>query len=195
MGCGASASETKGSDAVVPSTSPPSAPATPAPAPTSRFSCAMFSLDLGSEYEAQMREVYEILKEQGCDVLIRDAADDGEMIEKRLSKIKEEEGVLLAVCTSNYAAFDGRPHNTYFELDFAYENKVCVWPLRVENIYPPIPAWGTGRNSRDPSGNGPAIIAIAIGPKSDGVKMKCLDCRSQTAEEIAAAISKNLKRE
>ena len=190
MGCGSSV--TTPGDAPSPEAS--AAAVVPAPrrqAPSrAKFPRGLFSMQVSKssgKVEEQIREVHRILHSQGYDVLI---VDGEEQREHHLKKIKEG-GVLLAVCTSDYAESDGTgaPNNSYFDLNFAHEEEIPVWPLRMENIYPPIPAWGT-RNSKDPSGDGPALIALAIGPHSSSLKY--LDCREKTAEDIAKSIAKGL---
>ena len=126
----------------------------------------------------------------GHDVLMLQPDDDGKVAQQYLEKIREG-GVLLPVCSSDYAESDGTDYNSYFELKFAYDNEIPVWPLRMQNIYPPIPAWGS-KNSKDPSGDGPAMIALAIGSRSKSLQY--LDCRGKTALEIAEAISKDLEK-
>eukprot|EP00438_Fugacium_kawagutii_P029514 Skav222740 [mRNA] locus=scaffold2390:482498:482953:+ [translate_table: standard] len=127
---------------------------------------------------------------QGSELIMEaDAGDDiGQRAEEHLNRIKEG-GVLLAACSPDYAEYTGAPHNSYSELKFAYDNKIPIWPLRVQNIYPPVP--DSGRKDQDPRKEGPAMIALAIGPRSSSLKY--LDCRQMSSEEIAKAIGERLE--
>ena len=140
--------------------------------------------------ETLFRGVYHILKKKNYPVLMLDeAARDsvGGMILPYLSKPIREKGVLLAVCTSDYAEMTDPLYSSYDELQFALVNDLQVLPLRVcDDPWPPKPPWGPN-HQYDKEGAGHGLLMLAIGNLTAYV-----DCRGKDEIYIAARIAETL---
>lgn len=142
----------------------------------------------GREIEFKIREVYDILKEVGYDVLMVDAhlGDNfGQMTTAYLNKLLRKKGrsVLISVCTHHYAEKTASQYSSYCELKFAHEHQIPIWPLKVEDIYPPQPPFGE-KNSFDPTGEAAGLVSLALPPS-----LLFLDTRELSAEDIAEKLS------
>ena len=136
-----------------------------------------------------MRQVHKILQEKRFDVLMveADLGDDfGEMTQRYLHKIKKHNGVLLAVCTQNYAKMTASRFCSYYELRFAYQNHLRIVALKVEDTFPPEPAYGPN-HPYDKHGDAQGLVDLAINSSTI-----FLDCRDKSAAEIAEAIGNRL---
>ena len=136
-----------------------------------------------------MRQVHKILLEKKFDVLMVEAGlgeNFGRMTMRYLHKIKRHNGVLLAVCTQNYAEMTASKYCSHYELKFAWEEDIRILPLRVEDTYPPEPAFGPD-HKHDKHGEARCLVDLAINPATI-----FLDCRDKSAAEIAEAIGNQL---
>ena len=105
------------------------------------------------------------------------AGDDFGMLTARyLQQLKDENGLMLAVCTSDYAEKTASPYSSFAELVFAMDNHIEVLPLRVEEIYPPQPPSGED-HPFDKHGDAKGIVSMVM--KSSVV---FLDCRNKTED-------------
>ena len=125
----------------------------------------------------------------GCRLLFLAGAAErfGKLTAKYLRRLKRENGVMVAVCTSDYGEMTGSPYSSFAELKHAQEYNLDVLPLRVEDTYPPNPPSGEGH--LDTESIALAYIRIVVRPS-----LAYLDCRFKSAEEIASAISDLLRR-
>ncbi|CAE7763068.1 PRY3 [Symbiodinium sp. CCMP2592] len=140
----------------------------------------------------QMRAVKELLTLRNYEVLMVDTdagADVAETMMACLGRIQRESGIILAVCTWNYAEVSASHFSSYRELRFALDNSIEVLPLRVEQTYPPEPPWG-GDHPYDQDGLGQTLVQIKLPPS-----VVPLDCRGKTALQIASAIAERLSSE
>ncbi|CAE7655877.1 Ogt [Symbiodinium sp. CCMP2592] len=141
--------------------------------------------------EALFRGVYQLLKEKNYPVLMVDAAagrNFGEMTSAYLGKLKRERGVLLAVCTWNYAEKTDSRYSSYEELRVAHENGLQILPLRMcDDPWPPEPPCGPD-HQYDQMGAGAGLVDLAIGPATVYV-----DCRGKDENCIAARIAETLR--
>lgn len=160
------------------------------PISPSKPSCAMFSARfLGGDIEQKMRKVHKILLVNGFDVLMVEVGvgdDFGSMTTRYLNRIVTDKGVLLAVCTHNYAEMTSSPYSSHGELKFALENHIPIWPLKVEKTFPPEPAYGPD-HPYDKEGEARGLVRLAMNPST-----VYLDCQGKTPEEIADAIGNGL---
>lgn len=136
-----------------------------------------------------MREVYRILKVRGYEVLMVDAhlGDNfGMMTSAYLNKLLEKKGrsVMLAVCTHDYAEITSSQYSSNKELTFAHENRIPIWPLRVDDIYPPEPP----KNHFDPDGAAAGLVQLALPPS-----LLYEDCRFKSADQIADVLGARLR--
>jgi len=140
--------------------------------------------------ETLFRGVYHILKKKNYPVLMVDeAARDsvGGMTLPYLSKLIREKGVLLAVCTSDYAEKTDSRYSSYEELRFAHDNDLQILPLRVcDDPWPPKPPSGPN-HQYDKMGAGEGLLMLAIGRSTVYV-----DCRGKDEIYIAARIAETL---
>ncbi|CAE7257909.1 unnamed protein product [Symbiodinium sp. CCMP2592] len=136
-----------------------------------------------------MRAVQECLISHNYEVLmvhVGAGADVGQQTMACLGRIKRERGVILAVCTQDYAEVTASQFSSYRHLRFALDNSLEVLPLRVEDIYPPEPPWGE-EHPYDQNGSGQALVGMKIPPS-----LVPLDCRGRTAVQIASDIAERL---
>ena len=136
-----------------------------------------------------MRAVQELLTLHNYEVLMVDTdagTDVGQNTLACLGRIKRESGIILAVCSRNYAEVTASRFCSYRQLRFALDNGIEVLPLRVEETYPPEPPWG-GDHPHDHEGVGQALVQIKLPPS-----LVPLDCRDKTALQIARDVAERL---
>ena len=46
---------------------------------------------------------------------------------------------MVAFCTAEYGAYTGVGYETFHELEFAHENKLPLFPIRLCEVWPPAP--------------------------------------------------------
>ncbi|CAE7257913.1 unnamed protein product [Symbiodinium sp. CCMP2592] len=146
----------------------------------------------GGPVEKLMRRMQRILDARNYHVLIVEAGagdDFGDATLEYLYQIKRENGVILAVCTWNYAEMTASQYSSHKELQFALENSIEVIPLRVEDTYPPKPPFGD-HHPHDQHGLGQALVQMKIPPT-----LVFLECRGRTALQIASDIAGRLSSE
>ena len=137
----------------------------------------------------KFRQVHAILLAHHFDNLMVAAGggdDFGDMTMDYLGRLDDEKGVMLAVCTENYAEITASKYSSYVELKFAYEHDVHRIPLRVGPVYPPTPDSGP-THKFDQTGRAKRLVNLAL-PSS----LLKRDCREKTAEEIALMIAEDL---
>ena len=146
----------------------------------------------GGEVEKRTREVARMLKEMGCNILIVDAkagTDYGLLTMQYLNKVREEKGVMLSVCTPHYGEKTASPYSSHQELIYALDNKLEVLPLKVNEIYPPMPPCGPNHRF-DKARIAPGLISMIF--KSSVV---FVDCVGKTEAEIAIAVEERLRKQ
>ena len=139
--------------------------------------------------EMKFRQVHEILRAHKFDnlmVAVSGGGDFGRLTTQYLGRLDEEKGVMLAVCTENYAEITGSKYSSFAELKFAYENDVDRIPLIVGPVYPPRPPSGPDHKF-DKGNEAKTLVKMAL-PSS----ILALNCREKSAEEIAFMIAENL---
>ena len=104
-----------------------------------------------------------------------------------LFRLQQENGVMLAVCTSDYGEMTDSPFCTYYELKVAKEYNVDVLPLQVEDNWKPNPPCGEGH--RDHSKSALSYIHAVFLPS-----IVRIDCRKKRVEEIASEIAASLRK-
>jgi len=114
--------------------------------------------------------------------------DIGAHVRKCLTRLKDEKGVLIAVCTPDYGEMTENFFSTYGELKFAVDNGVRILPLKVDEVYPPKPPCGPGHNF-DEEGKARELITFAFSPA-----LGFLDCKNRPEDEIAEKIALQLTR-
>ena len=125
--------------------------------------------------ELKFRAVCELLRARDLKILMVDAGagdDFGRLTARYLQKLKHDNGIMLAVCTSDYAEMTASPYSSYAELVFAVDNHIDILPLRVEEIYPPQPPWGEN-HPFDKHGDAKGFVSMAM--KSSVVFLDCRD--------------------
>ena len=143
----------------------------------------------GGPVEMQMRSMQKILAERNYRVLIVQAGvgdDFGDATLKYLHLVKEENGVILAVCTRDYAEVTSSQYSSHKELRYALDNDIEMLPLRVEETYPPKPPFGE-HHPYDQEGVGQALVQMKLPPS-----LVYLDCREKTSIQIASAVAAEL---
>ncbi|CAE7228526.1 unnamed protein product, partial [Symbiodinium microadriaticum] len=154
---------------------------------------AMFSARFNrknKDTEMKFRAVCKLLRKRDLKILMVDAGagdDFGMLTARYLQQLKDENGLMLAVCTSDYAEKTASPYSSFAELVFAMDNHIEVLPLRVEEIYPPQPPSGED-HPFDKHGDAKGIVSMVM--KSSVV---FLDCRNKTEEQIADEIEAKLR--
>ncbi|CAE7253221.1 unnamed protein product [Symbiodinium microadriaticum] len=154
---------------------------------------AMFSVRFNRKNkhtELKFRAVCELLRARDLKILMVEAGagdDFGRLTARSLRQLKDENGLMLAVCTSDYAEMTASPYSSYAELVFAIDNHVDILPLRVEETYPPQPPWGEN-HPFDKHGDAKGFVSMAM--KSSVV---FLDCRDKPEEQIADEIEAKLR--
>ena len=108
----------------------------------------------------------------------------GNMTAEYLHRLESENGVMLAVCTSDYGEKTDSPFCTYYELKYATEYNLDVLPLQVEEQWKPNPPC-----HRDPKKSALGFISMVFYPSRVRV-----DCRNKSIQEIASEIAAVLKR-
>ena len=139
--------------------------------------------------ELLFREVHRILQAHHYNALMVHAdhgEDFGTQTLDFLGRLKSDKGILLAVCTSDYAEVTASGYSTFRELKFAHDCALDIIPLRVSDIYPPEPPHGP-THKYDKSGSGVALVTLALSPSK-----RFLDCRGKSAGDIAALIARRL---
>ena len=111
----------------------------------------------------------------------------GKLTVEYLGRLKRENGIMLAVCTSDYGEMTDSPFCTYYELQTAVEYKIDVLPLQVEDEWQPNPPCGKGHLDKDQSALGYIYQVF----KPSRVR---LDCRNKPVEEIASKIAAILRK-
>ena len=61
--------------------------------------------------------------------------DFGQPISEELFRAKG----MVAFCTSEYGAYTGVGYDTFYELEFAHENGLPLFPIRLCELWPPAP--------------------------------------------------------
>lgn len=143
----------------------------------------------GSEMEQKFRKVHELLVAHKFDNLMVSVSGGGDFGEKTLEylgRLDEERGVMLAVCTENYGEMTDSEYSSNRELKFALDQKLHVIPLRVVEMYPPRPPFGL-EHPFDKTGTAKTLVKMVLPPSK-----VYLDCRNQSAEQIARLIADQL---
>ena len=146
----------------------------------------------GGELEQKFRRVHMILKEKKCNILmvsVESGDDFGLLTMQYLNKIREMQGIILAVCTRNYGEKTASPYSSHEELVYAHDNKLQVMPLKVEDTYPPEPPCGPN-HMFDHDGVARGLIGMVLKPS-----LEPLDCIGTGAEGIADQLEKLLRRQ
>lgn len=150
---------------------------------------AMFSARFdGRRVEQQIRRVHEILCEHSYNILmvkVGGGESFGKMTAQYLNKLKEDRGIMIAVCTGHYAEMTSSPFCSFYELEFAISHKINVLPLRMEDTYPPKPP--CGKKHLDKKFEAQAYINMVFRPE-----VMFVDCRKKSDMEIARAIAERL---
>ena len=144
----------------------------------------------GGETEIKFRQVHAILRAHNFDnlmVAVSGGGDFGRMTMRYLGRLDREKGVMLAVCTANYAEITGSNYSSFAELKFAYDNNVYRIPLIVGPVFPPEPPSGPDHKF-DKEDEAKTLVKMALPPSS----LLALNCREKSAEEIALMIAENL---
>jgi len=153
---------------------------------------AMFSArfnEKNKDTEMKFRAVHKLLMENHYEILMVEAGAGksfGDKTLKYLRRLGEENGVMLAVCTSDYGEMTDSPFCTYYELKVAKEYNVDVLPLQVEDNWKPCPPCGEGH--RDHSKSALDYIHAVFLPS-----IVRIDCRKKAVEEIASEIAATLR--
>ena len=111
----------------------------------------------------------------------------GDMTLDYLYRLQQENGVMLAVCTSDYGEMTDSPFCTYYELKLAKEYNVDVLPLQVEDNWKPNPPCGEGH--LDHSKSALSYIHAVFLPS-----IVRIDCRNKPVDEIAREIAAALRK-
>ncbi|CAE7232223.1 unnamed protein product [Symbiodinium natans] len=157
---------------------------------------AMFSARFdGGKVEQLIRQVHSILLAHNYEVLMvkAGAGDDfGKDTMTYLGKLLVQKGILLAVCTENYAEVTSSKYSSFEELKLAYDRNLDVIPLKVTQAYPPRPPHGP-QHPFDKEGQAIGLLAMAM-PTSKVY----LDCLTKTGDllsphDIAARIAEKLR--
>ena len=150
---------------------------------------AMFSARFdGGEVEHKIRRVHQTLREDGYNALmvkVKEGDSFGDPTARYLGQLRRERGMMIAVCTKNYAEKTNSKLCSFYELQFAVAHGIRVLPLRMEDTYPPEPPWG--KNHPDEHGDALGYIDMAIRPD-----ILYLDCRKKSEVDIASAIAARL---
>ncbi|CAE7029211.1 unnamed protein product [Symbiodinium natans] len=146
----------------------------------------------GGKLEQKFRRVHMILKEKKCNILmvsVESGDDFGLLTMQYLNKIRETQGIILAVCTRNYGEKTASPYSSHEELVYAHDHKLQVMPLKVEDTYPPEPPCGPN-HMFDRVGIARGLIGMVLKPS-----LEPLDCMETGAERIADQLEKLLRRQ
>ncbi len=107
--------------------------------------------------EHKIRRVHKILVENSYDVLMVEARageNFGDLTARYLGRLKNERGVMIAVCTRNYGEMTASKYSTFEELRFAMTHGISVLPLKMEGEYPPRPPCGGDHLDKDRRAHG-----------------------------------------
>ncbi|CAE7201495.1 LZTR1 [Symbiodinium sp. CCMP2456] len=155
---------------------------------------AMFSARFNArnkDTEMKFRAVCELLRARDLKILMVDAEegdDFGMLTLSYLQQLKDDNGVMLAVCTSDYAEITSSPYSSYAELRFALQNNIDVLPLMVDkDIYPPRPPSGEDHKF-DKTGVAKGLVSMVMHSS-----LVFLDCTNKTEEQIADRIEAKLR--
>lgn len=135
--------------------------------------------------EWKIRRVHQILREHSYDINMVEAGAGesfGTMTARYLNKLKEDRGIMIAVCTGHFGEMTSSKYSSYYELKFAVRHGIKVLPLRMEDTYPPRPP--CGKNHLDKLCDAHALINIVFSPD-----VVFVDCRKMSDMEIARAIA------
>ena len=153
---------------------------------------AMFSARFdGGPIEKKMRRVHQILVDNSYSALmvgVGAGESFGDFTVEYLSRLKADEGLMIAVCTHHYGEMTSSKFCSYYELKFAVTHGITVLPLRVEDTYPPRPACGKD-HLHDKRGLAKGYIDMKIGPD-----VLHVDCRTMSEMDIARAIATRLRK-
>ena len=100
--------------------------------------CATPPWDRRLRIVAYMKEVKSQLEARHVPVFMVDASvglNFGHMTREGLSRAKG----MVAFCTSEYGAYTGVGYDTFYELEFAHENELPLFPIRLCELWPPAP--------------------------------------------------------
>eukprot|EP00434_Breviolum_minutum_P037023 symbB.v1.2.032814.t1/scaffold3991.1/size46774/2 len=155
---------------------------------------AMFSArfnERNKDTENKFRAVRKLLVENHYEVLMVEAGAGesfGELTAEYLTRLQSENGIMLAVCTSDYGEMTESSFSSYYELKYAKAYNLDVLPLQVEEEWKPKPPCGEGH--RDAKKSALAFISMVFHP--DIVR---IDCRSKSIEAIASEIAAVLRKQ
>ena len=85
-----------------------------------------------------MKEVKSQLETRNVPVFMVDAStgqDFGQMTCEGLCRAKG----MVAFCTSEYGAYTGVGYETFYELEFAHQNQLPLFPIKLCDQWPPAP--------------------------------------------------------
>ncbi|CAE7228521.1 unnamed protein product, partial [Symbiodinium sp. CCMP2456] len=138
--------------------------------------------ETNKDTEKKFRAVCELLRARGLTILMVDAGggdDFGVLTARYLRQLKRARGVMLSVCTPDYAEKTKSSYSSFAELKYAKDNEDCidVVPLRVDDIYPPRPPWG--EDHIDKHGDAEALVEMVM-PNSKVY----LDCRDKKEDAL-----------
>ena len=111
----------------------------------------------------------------------------GKLTAQYLRRLKRENGIMLAVCTSDYGEMTASPYSSFAELEYAQEYKLDVLPLQVEEEWQPNPPCGEGHLDTEEL----ALAYISMVFKPSCVR---IDCRNKAIEKIASEIAAVLRK-
>ena len=97
------------------------------------------------ETETKMRQVHKVLRDHKYDVLMVDAGlgdDFGKATRKFLNRLRRENGIMLCVCSEDYAEVTASKFSSYEELRYANSKGLDLLPLQVADTFPPEPPSG-----------------------------------------------------
>ena len=100
--------------------------------------CATPPWDRRLRIVAYMKEVKSQLETRNVPVFMVDAStgqDFGQMTWEGLYCAKG----MVAFCTSEYGAYTGVGYETFYELEFAHQNQLPLFPIRLCDQWPPAP--------------------------------------------------------
>eukprot|EP00438_Fugacium_kawagutii_P002753 Skav229389 [mRNA] locus=scaffold4358:69560:76538:- [translate_table: standard] len=144
-------------------------------------------------FSARFDGVHRILREHDYEVLMVDAGAGvsfGDLTMKYLNRLHAEMGTMLAVCTAHYGEMTASAYSSFEEIKFAqdYKSRISVLPLRVADTYPPEPPCGPDH----PYDKERLAQGYILGMFKPSVVF--LDCRGQSARQIAFGIAQELQK-
>ncbi|CAE7266678.1 CACNA1A [Symbiodinium natans] len=142
------------------------------------------------EMEEKFRRVCRTLRERDLEVLMVQAGAGEDFARKTmgyLHRLQIENGVMLAVCTTDYAEMTESQYSSHAELQYALDNRIDILPLKVEDTYPPEPPWGED-HPFDKEGVARVLVRLAMRKSTVFV-----DCVGQAEDYIADEIERVLR--